>query len=97
MVLLALLGDHPRCLTWYTDEVHAIAESISLPTLKKLCYSAFLDVNWQTARLMELMDTRFGKDETVKDFVHRFSQLMPFLTQKRLFLEGRYIVMSLGG
>jgi hypothetical protein len=76
MVLHALLGEHSDALTWYSTTVHQQVDSVKLKDLKTLFYTAFLEADWQTARLMQLMDIRYRKGETVKQFIQRFSALM---------------------
>ena len=76
MVLHALITEHPRGSNWYANNVQECSSLITLAQVKNLFYAEFLEANWQTARLMELMDIRYQPKETVKDFVNRFSELM---------------------
>ena len=76
MVLHALITEHPRRSNWYANNIQDCSNVITLAQVKKLFYAEFLEANWQTARLMELMDIRYQPQETVKDFMNRFSELM---------------------
>ena len=76
LLLHALIGDHHLGLSWYTNHIHYRAETITMQELKLAFYQGFLEANWQTERLMTLMDVRYKPNEDIKSFIHRFSILM---------------------
>ena len=76
LLLHALINEHPLGLPWYTNHIHHQAGVITMQELKESFYQGFLDGNWQTERIMSLMDVRFLPKEKVTSFVNRFSILM---------------------
>ena len=76
MLLHSLVTEHPMGTNWYANNVQEAADALTVAEVKNLFYSEFLEANWQTARLMDLMDIRYQAKETVKDFTNRFAALM---------------------
>ena len=83
MVLHSLITEHPMGSNWYANNIQENSDTITLVQVKKLFYKEFLEPNWQTARLMELMDIRFQPQETVKSFLNRFAVKRIWLGRKK--------------
>jgi hypothetical protein len=59
VLLRSQVSSHPRGQVWFTHHVFYRMDSISDTELKSAFFSGFLEANWQTERLLELMDIRW--------------------------------------
>jgi hypothetical protein len=76
LLLRQLIDEHPKGLGWYGTHVYPVRNTIIMPNLKTLFYQGFLDADWQTDRLISLIEIRYLPNETVKDYTQRFASLM---------------------
>jgi hypothetical protein len=53
-----------------------VRDAITMDELKKRFYLEFLDADWKTGRLIELMEIRYLSGEAVKEYTQRFASLM---------------------
>jgi hypothetical protein len=76
LLLRQLIDEHPKGLGWYGTHVYPVRNTLSMSNLKTLFYQGFLEADWQTDRLISLIEIRYLPEETVKDYTQRFASLM---------------------
>jgi hypothetical protein len=75
-LLRHLLVEHPSGPHFFSSEILTLDKEATLAETKKLFQDFFLSSTWRSERLQQLFEIRFKKNESVREFVERFSSLV---------------------
>lgn len=77
LLLNLLISEHPVARMWFENTIEpSIKENqcpLSLPQVKQAFYEQFLAKDWKMIKFQELMEIKYHKKETVRDFTNRFT------------------------